>query len=598
MLARLKRLTAPPIFAGDEDQTRVAGLLGPVLNAYTLALIVFVVSVLAVPVSLTLRLIVEVVIIANLLTVQGLQWIMRRGRTLLAGLLLALVMSASVTLVLGLLGSVRAPVASLYVVTIVVAGLFGGRRALPVIIGLDACSVLGLILAERAGLLPPPDRSVGFAQWVTFTAVFGITATLIHLAQRALNDALARTQQELAERKQAEAALQRYATRLGMLHKIDSAILAARSPQEVAAAALSHIHDLMTCERAGVILIDRTTHEIVGLTFTSPGEASLPAGRRWPLETLARPIGDLGQGQVVRIDAADLPDLAAGGDLASGIMVPLRSRGELIGSLELWQTAAQAKDGFSAEQEEIAREVADDISIALQQGRLFDEVLAGRERLQALSRRLVEVQEEERRHIARELHDEVGQALTGLKLILQALPRLAPETAAAKLRDAIHLVNELTEHTHDLALDLRPAMLDDFGLVSALLWLFDRYQFRTGIRVAPEFVNLEQRLPPDVETTGYRIVQEALTNVARYAGVAEVVVRLLRGPTTLRIQVQDAGSGFDVTAALAGRKRAGLAGMHERAALLGGWVRVESAPSAGTQVMGVLPLTGQQQAGA
>jgi signal transduction histidine kinase len=292
-----------------------------------------------------------------------------------------------------------------------------------------------------------------------------------------------------------------------------------------------------------------------------------------------------------RVDAADVPQHTAGEDLASGIRVALRSRSKLLGSLVIWQTATQARAGFTPEQEEIAREVADDLSIALQQARLFEEVLAARESLQALSRRLVEVQEEERRHMARELHDEVGQALTGLKLILQVLPRLAPETATAKMSEAVQLVNELTEHTHDLALDLRPAMLDDFGLVSALLWLFDRYQFRTGIRVTPEFVNLEQRLPPNVETTGYRIVQEALTNVARYAGVAEVIVRLLRGPTTLRIQVQDAGAGFDVAAALAGGKRAGLAGMHERAALLGGWVKVDSAPSAGTQVMGVLPLS-------
>jgi signal transduction histidine kinase len=212
------------------------------------------------------------------------------------------------------------------------------------------------------------------------------------------------------------------------------------------------------------------------------------------------------------------------------------------------------------------------------------------EALRALSGQLVAVHEEERGHLARELHDEVGQALTALKLILQVLPRLEPEPAQLKLREAVQLVTELTERTHDISLDLRPAMLDDFGLVSALLWFFERYELRTGIRVNPEFVRFEGRLSPSVETTSYRIVQEALTNVARHAGVSQVTVRLLCNQEVVRIQVEDAGPGFDVAAALTRRHRAGLAGMHERAALLGGWVKVESEPGAGTQVLGLVPL--------
>ncbi len=215
----------------------------------------------------------------------------------------------------------------------------------------------------------------------------------------------------------------------------------------------------------------------------------------------------------------------------------------------------------------------------------------------ALSGQLVAVHEEERGHLARELHDEVGQALTAIKLILQVLPRLEQEQAELKLREAVQLVTELTERTHDISLDLRPAMLDDFGLVSAMLWLFERYELRTGIRVNPEFVRLEARLPAPVETTSYRIVQEALTNVARHAGVSEVTVRLLRDDGTVRIQVQDGGPCFDVDAAVTGRHRAGLVGMHERAALLGGWVKVESAPGAGTQVLGVVPLDAPPAAG-
>jgi signal transduction histidine kinase len=135
--------------------------------------------------------------------------------------------------------------------------------------------------------------------------------------------------------------------------------------------------------------------------------------------------------------------------------------------------------------------------------------------------------------------------------------------------------------------------LDDLGLTPALLWLFERYTGQTGIRVHVESVGLEKRLPPEVETTAYRIVQEALTNVARYAQVPEAWVRLRASGDMLRLQVEDRGRGFDVEAALASGQRAGIAGMKERAVLLGGWLQVEATPGTGTTVAAVLPLKGR-----
>jgi len=179
-----------------------------------------------------------------------------------------------------------------------------------------------------------------------------------------------------------------------------------------------------------------------------------------------------------------------------------------------------------------------------------------------------------------------------LKLMLELLPRLSAEAMSVRIGEARELVNNLIERVHDLSLDLRPAMLDDLGLPSALLWLFERYTAQTGVQVKSEIMRLDQRLPPEVETTTYRIVQEALTNVARHARVSEVRVRLLAEETVLRIQVQDEGVGFDVASALASGARAGLAGMRERVLLLDGWLNVDSAPGAGTQVSAGLPLKG------
>src|SRR5262249_8320787 len=149
------------------------------------------------------------------------------------------------------------------------------------------------------------------------------------------------------------------------------------------------------------------------------------------------------------------------------------------------------------------------------------------EEMRSLSRRLLQVQEAERRRLARELQGGVGQDLTGLRLSLEMLGRLSPEEAAASLSGARALIDRLIAQVRNLSLDLRPAMLDDLGLLPALVWQLQRYVAQTGIRVDLEHTGLEgKRFPPDVETAAYRIVQEALTNVARYAGVPTAAVRL------------------------------------------------------------------------
>lgn len=206
------------------------------------------------------------------------------------------------------------------------------------------------------------------------------------------------------------------------------------------------------------------------------------------------------------------------------------------------------------------------------------------ERLEALSRRLVEIQESERREIARELHDEVGEVLTGLKLTLEVSASVASEQAAQSLGEAQALVQDLMTRTREMSLDLRPAILDDLGLLPALLWHIERYTGQTGIRVAFEHSGLEARLPLDLETGAYRIVQEALTNVARHADVKEVIVRLWADPETLDVQVEDRGTGFEFETALGAHVSSGLTGMRERAMLLGGDLKVESSPGKGTRV--------------
>ena len=193
------------------------------------------------------------------------------------------------------------------------------------------------------------------------------------------------------------------------------------------------------------------------------------------------------------------------------------------------------------------------------------------------------LEENERRNLARELHDEIGQTLTGLKLRLEA----------GQTQEARGLVEELMSSVRNLSLDLRPAMLDDLGLLPALLWLFERYTNQTGVKVAFEHDGLGGRFGSESETAAFRIVQEALTNVARHAGAGNVVVRVWADGRTLGVQIDDGGKGFDPKAVGNG-KTGGLSGMRERAAALGGQLTLESKPGEGARVMAELPLSSRK----
>src|SRR5258706_8120510 len=232
----------------------------------------------------------------------------------------------------------------------------------------------------------------------------------------------------------------------------------------------------------------------------------------------------------------------------------------------------------------IARDITERKKAEAEQARLFAQ-------LQLLSRQLLQAQEAERLALARELHDEIGQRLTGLNLILtNIIQHLPPDVAQAPLSDAQSILRDLIAQVRNLSLDLRPWMLDDLGLIPALVWLSERYTTQTNIAVRFEHAGLEgQRFVAEVEITAYRIVQEALTNVARHAGVSEVTVRLWTDDDALWVVIADQGRGFDPQAARA-HVSSGLAGMHERAALLGGELTIESTRAAGTRVTAALPL--------
>jgi signal transduction histidine kinase len=151
------------------------------------------------------------------------------------------------------------------------------------------------------------------------------------------------------------------------------------------------------------------------------------------------------------------------------------------------------------------------------------------------------------------------------------------------------LLNDLINKVRDLSMNLRPPMLDSLGLLPALTWQIDRFEKQTGIRVRFQHADLDRRFGAQVEITAFRIVQEALTNVARHAGVSQANVDVWARPTSLGVRIEDRGRGFDVPAALASRA-SGLEGMRERSRLAGGRLIIESAPGRGTDISVELPL--------
>lgn len=293
-------------------------------------------------------------------------------------------------------------------------------------------------------------------------------------------------------------------------------------------------------------------------------------------------------------DEAEKAWLGAG-QWAGELILPLLYQGQATGLLELYVRDRYRQ--FTDDDLIFGQALANQLAVAIQHNRILTELKTQREALRQLSLQLVKVQEEERRRISRELHDELGQALTALKINLDVAQRSLPPDEPARLRHSLDEASSLAVHSLEtartLSLNLRPAILDDLGLVPALRWEIDRYERRTGqtVRVETDLAGTELR--PELEITLYRIIVEALTNVARHAQAGHVRLYLQVAHNQVVAGVEDDGQGFDAAAwfdSPAGRQSLGLVSMRERAALLGGRLEVSSAPGHGTKVQVELPL--------
>ena len=401
---------------------------------------------------------------------------------------------------------------------------------------------------------------------------------------------------DITERKQAEEVLRLQTERLQIMHEIKEGILLAQSQEAVARAALDRLARLVPCQRASVCLFDLDAREATVLAVWSRSETQVGAGRRFPLGEHAE---KLRQGQLLSVTdlmAAGLtgavPQALQTEGIRSVANIPLIADGEVIGALNL---GVVVPGFFTPPHLELAQEVAGFMAARLANLRLLEQVHQHHAALKALTARLVEVGESERRRLATELHDQVGQKLTllsiGLDFVRRQVAPEAPPVVQARLDDCQHLVAETAERMREVMAELRPPVLDDYGVLAALRWHGGQFAQRTGLEVIVQGEEPIPRLASAKETALFRIAQEALTNTVKHAQARRVTMDLQVAADRVWLTVADDGSGFRPQSLPSGEAALhwGLLTMREQAEAVGGSLDVEAAPGQGTRILVEMP---------
>jgi signal transduction histidine kinase len=269
------------------------------------------------------------------------------------------------------------------------------------------------------------------------------------------------------------------------------------------------------------------------------------------------------------------------------ITIPLGANGQVQGIMVL---VVGSNRHFAPADVELLTAMGEQIGLAIDRARAYDEVREKEEARGRLVAQLITAQEDERRRIARELHDETGQALTALVVNLDFLVRHPTDEATTRKRlaDVRNMAEDTLAEVRRVIHEMRPTVLDDLGLEAAIRWLMKRYE-PSGLDVALDLEGLEQRLPGHVEITVFRLVQEACTNTVKHAKAKRLEVRVIRQGSTVTVQVEDDGQGIG-PAQLKSPAGIGLAGLKERVALAGGSLSISALPGSGTRLCAELPL--------
>jgi len=393
--------------------------------------------------------------------------------------------------------------------------------------------------------------------------------------------------------------LQAQAEKLAALNAIADTVSQSLDLEEILSSALGKVLDLMKLQAGWIVLRNDQSGRYELAVYQNLAREVGQVDSAGPWEHCVCPAVS-GEAQFdVLLDLSQWPcaeTLHLSGDTpVRRACIPLTSKDQVLGAMSLVGEDSMSAPEFGPDTSELLVSIGQQIGIAVENVRLYEELRQKEELRRQLLERVIAVQEDERKRIARELHDETSQALTSLIVRLQALEQLGSLTEVQTyLSDLKAEAARTLDNVHDLALELRPSVLDDLGLVAGLRHYCRDYEQKFRVPVDLQVVGIgSQRLPPPVETALYRIVQEALTNSARHAQAQTVSVLLEKRGSSVVVVVEDDGQGFDVAEVMGSplrRSHLGLYGMQERASLLGGTVTIESSPGTGTAVFVEIPL--------
>ncbi len=399
-----------------------------------------------------------------------------------------------------------------------------------------------------------------------------------------------KTSIELEQRTRELSALLTLSEALGSLRDLSNL-------DNVLSSALDSILEVMRVAIGGILLLDETGETLCyrayrGLSSQYVRQMCLRLG-----EGIAGKVARNGEAMLLE-DISNTPDAArpkliSTEGLRAFASVPIRSESKVLGVLNI---ASHEPRLFSTEDVRLLETIARQLATAIENARLHEEVRRKDEIRQELLREVLSIQEEERRRIARELHDEISQSLislnTGLEVVSSSLPPGAEKTSEM-IRKTQHLSISILDEIHRVIYELRPTLLDDLGLVAATRWLLDNKLGGAGVKVDFRTIGREKRLFPQLEATLFRVIQEAATNIARHAHAKNAHIILHFKKDTVNVSVKDDGVGFDVQEAISSQQRPrglGLLGMKERVELVNGTLTIQSSPLGGTEISFQVPL--------
>ncbi len=483
-----------------------------------------------------------------------------RGRTRLASKLLVAGLLMIVTVAAATAGGIHAPAATCYLTVVFVGGLLLGERAGAITAVLCCAFGLGLVFMAKRGLLPPnPIHSNEFSLWLGTAVNMGIIIGLQYFAARTARNALREAQEKLVERQRNETALRMSEKRYREVFENTSDCM--------------FLLDVLPEGRFKVVRFNPAEEKSVGITNAQAAgrliQEILPPEVANVLKANFRRCVDTGS----RLNYEEQLDLPIGRRYFETTLIPVRDAdGQIYRIVGIAHNLTERKQ-------------------------TAEHLRRSEEQLRALSSRIQSLREEERTHIAREIHDHLGQLLTALKFDLRLIQRKVSGVGdlelravlSGKLATATELTDETVRSVQKIASELRSGVLDQLGLPAAIKSEAQAFQSRTGIQCEWSLPTASMEVPAEHATTAFRIFQEILTNIARHAHATEVVVYLSIDGNNLMLEVEDNGIGIKEIE-IEDAKSLGILGMQERATLLGGTVKFQRNSGKGTTVSVQIPL--------